>query len=81
MLCLTFLSFLLVLMLPSPLPKGGAILGTLCMGVYLAMCLCNGLDWPYVCVKEMHVCSHYVVHGALGTQVVWKTIEVEWLLL
>ena len=48
-----------------PLPRGGAILGTSCMGVYLAMCLCNGLDWPYVCVKVMHVCSHYAVHGAL----------------
>ena len=51
-LCLSFLILLLALMLPSPLPRGGALLGTLCMGVYLAMCLCSGLGWPYGCLKQ-----------------------------
>ena len=50
-LCLSFLILLLALMLPSPLPRGGALLGTLCMGVYLAMCLCRGPGWPYVCFE------------------------------
>ena len=49
---LSFLILLLALMLPSPLPRGGALLGTLCMGVYLAMCLCNGPGWPYVCLNK-----------------------------
>ena len=51
-LCSSFLILLLALMLPSPLPRGGALLGTLCMGVYLAMCLCSGPSWPYVCLKK-----------------------------
>ena len=68
-------------MWPSPLPRGGALLGTLCMGVYLAMCLCSGLGWPYVCLKRYACCTCYAVHDALGTQVVWRTIQVEWLLL
>ena len=49
---LAFLILLLALMLPSPLPRGGALVGTLCMGVYLAMCLCRGPSWSYVCLKE-----------------------------
>ena len=51
------------------------------MGVYFAMCLCNGLIEPYVCMNRDACCTLYVVHDALGTQVVWKTIRVEWLLL
>ena len=50
-LCSSFLILLLALVLPSPLPRGGALLGTLCMGVYLAMCLCRGPGWPYVCFE------------------------------
>ena len=50
-LCSLFLILLLALMLPSRLPRGGALLGTLCMGVYLAMCLCRGPSWPYVCFE------------------------------
>ena len=50
-LCSSFLILLLALMLPSPLPRGGALLGTLCMDVYLAMCLCRGPGWPYVCFE------------------------------
>ena len=54
-LCSSFLIPLLALMLPSPLPRCGELLGTLCMGVYLAMCLCRGRGWPYVCFEEeMH---------------------------
>ena len=68
-------------MLPSPLPRGDALLGTLCMGVYVAMCLCNGLVEPYVCLKRDACFARYAVHDALGTQVIWKTIRVEWLLL
>ena len=51
-LCSSFLILLLALMLPSPFPRGGALLGTMCMGVYLPMCLCNGPGWPYVCLKK-----------------------------
>ena len=68
-------------MLPSPLLRGGALLGTLCMGVYLTMCLFNGLVEPYVCLKRDACCTCYVVHDTLGTKVVWKTIRVKWLLL
>ena len=80
-LCSFFLILLLALMLPSPLPRGGVLLGTLCMGVYLAMCLCNGLFEPYVYIKRDACCTCYDVHDALGTQVVWRTIRVKWLLL
>ena len=73
-LCSSFLILLLALMLPSPLPRCGALLGTLCMGVYVAMCLCNGLVDPYVCLKRDACCTRNVVHDALGTQVVWRTI-------
>ena len=45
------------------------------------MCLCNGLEWPYVCLKRDACFTLYVVHDALGTHVIWKTIQVEWLLL
>ena len=69
-LCSSFLILLLALMLPSPLPRGGALLGTLCMGVYRAMCLCNGLVEPYVCLKRDACCTCYAVHDALGTQVI-----------
>ena len=51
------------------------------MGVYGAMCLCNGLVEPYVCLKRYACFTCYVLHDALGTQVVWRTIRVEWLLL
>ena len=54
-LCLSFFILLLALMFPSPLPRGGALLGTLCMGVYLALCLCRGPGWPYICFEwKMH---------------------------
>ena len=71
-LCLLFLILLLALMLPSPLPRGGALLGTLCMGVYLAMCLCRGPGWPYVCfegkmhVRVMMLCMMLVVLKSYG---------------
>ena len=80
-LCSSFLILVLSLMLPSPLPRCGALLGTLCKGVYLAMCLCSGFGWPFVCLKRNACFSHDVVHDACGTRVVWKTIRVEWLLL
>ena len=43
------------------------------------------MQWPSLTLcmfeKEMHVYTSDAVHDAFGTRVVWKTIQVEWLLL